>query len=150
MWFLTLLKGFSLKAWGFIALGLAVTALATKFLFWLDDRKEAYEFEKSQVVQLNKALSAEREQRREAEVERDTTQRLLSQQAANLEAQLALLESIEAEQRETLIRVDEMKDIFDRHDFTELTNAKPTLIIKRVNRGTQDVLDKVQDAINSN
>ena len=147
---LALFKGFSLKTWGFIALGLAVTALCTKLLFWLDERADAAELREAQIVELNKALSGEREQRREAEVERDTTNAVLAAQQANAEAQIALLQSLEAQQRETTLEINEMKGIFDRHDFTNLANKKPQLILNRVNAGTQRTMDKVEALINEN
>lgn len=72
------------------------------------------------------------------------------------EAAIASLESDFALQTESLnqltVRSQEIQqemnrylDIFKRHNLTRLAAAKPGLVEKRVNKGTKDVFDSIED-----
>ena len=42
--------------------------------------------------------------------------------------------------------MDDYLSIFKRHDLTKLAKAKPGLIQPRINKGTKEVFDAIEDA----
>lgn len=56
-----------------------------------------------------------------------------------------LLEGMQESQRE----VDDLRDKLIKHDLEELARKKPGLVEKRINDGTEKVIDEINDITNS-
>lgn len=68
----------------------------------------------------------------------DALERRLETTTTNLNELIARNDAIEIEMNRYL-------DIFARHDLTRLAAAKPGLIETRINRGTKDVFDSIEN-----
>jgi len=68
----------------------------------------------------------------------ETLERRLETTTTNLNELIARNDAIEIEMNRYL-------DIFARHDLTRLAAAKPGLIETRINRGTKDVFDSIEN-----
>lgn len=145
-----LLKGFSPKTWMLIGVSLAVIALCTKVLFWIEGKEDALEQAQVQIDALTTALQETQEQRREAEIERDTVNAVLASTTALQAMNQQLLLELQEEQRAIRVDVNKRKDIFDKHDLQYLANAKPRLIERRMRAGTQGILNELELVVNSN
>ena len=53
--------------------------------------------------------------------------------------------SIQAKNQEIEIEMNRYLDMFKRHNLTKLAAAKPGLIEPRVNKGTKDVFDSIEE-----
>ena len=87
---------------------------------------------KENTVKLDIAFQQERESRKQSE--------------ENLQTQLKAVGSLTEKNNEMQKEMDDYLSIFKRHDLTKLARAKPGLIEPRINKGTKEVFDAIEDA----
>lgn len=63
----------------------------------------------------------------------------------DFQLQTETLQSMQVRSQEIQAEMNRYLDIFKRHNLTKLAAAKPGLIEKRVNRGTKNVFDSIED-----
>ena len=68
------------------------------------------------------------------------------QSEENLQTQLKAVDSLTQKNNEMQQEMDNYLSIFKRHDLTKLAKAKPGLIQPRINKGTKEVFDAIEDA----
>ena len=68
------------------------------------------------------------------------------QSEENLQTQLKAVGSLTEKNNEMQQEMDDYLSIFKRHDLTKLAKAKPGLIQPRINKGTKEVFDAIEDA----
>ena len=83
-------------------------------------------------VKLDIAFQQERETRKQSE--------------ENLQTQLKAVGALTEKNTEMQQEMDDYLSIFKRHDLTKLARAKPGLIEPRINNGTKEVFDAIEDA----
>ena len=83
-------------------------------------------------VKLDIAFQQERESRKQSE--------------ENLQTQLKAVGALTEKNTEMQQEMDDYLSIFKRHDLTKLARAKPGLIEPRINNGTKEVFDAIEDA----
>tara|TARA_Y100000593_G_scaffold59910_1_gene111057 strand:- start:905 stop:1300 length:396 start_codon:yes stop_codon:yes gene_type:complete len=91
--------------------------------------------ENSRLSELNKAYEL-RDQEQKAAIES-------LQNDFNLQTE-GLLE-IQNKNQQIQLEMSRYLDIFKRHDMTKLAAAKPSLLEPRVNKGTKDVFDSIEE-----
>ena len=91
--------------------------------------------ENSKLSELNKAYEL-RDQEQKAAIES-------LQNDFNLQTE-GLLE-IQNKNQQIQLEMSRYLDIFKRHDMTKLAAAKPSLLEPRVNKGTKDVFDSIEE-----
>lgn len=91
--------------------------------------------ENSRLSELNKAYEI-RDQEQKAAIES-------LQNDFNLQTE-GLLE-IQNKNQQIQLEMSRYLDIFKRHDMTKLAAAKPSLLEPRVNKGTKDVFDSIEE-----
>ena len=62
----------------------------------------------------------------------------------NSKVQAENTKELNEKRNETSLESDKLKDIIIEHDLTRLSNAKPTLIEKRINNATKKVFDDIE------
>lgn len=87
---------------------------------------------KENTVKLDIAFQQERESRKQSE--------------ENLQTQLKAVGSLTEKNNEMQKEMDDYLSIFKRHDLTKLARAKPGLIEPRINKGTKEVFDAIEEA----
>ena len=87
---------------------------------------------KENTVKLDIAFQQERKAREQSE--------------QNLQIQLTAVSSLTNKNNEMQQEMDDYLSIFKRHDLTKLAKAKPGLIQPRINKGTKEVFDAIEDA----
>ena len=87
---------------------------------------------KENTVKLDIAFQQERKAREQSE--------------QNLQTQLTAVSSLTDKNNEMQQEMDDYLSIFKRHDLTKLAKAKPGLIQPRINKGTKEVFDAIEDA----
>lgn len=87
---------------------------------------------KENTVKLDIAFQQERESRKQSE--------------ENLQTQLKAVSSLTEKNNEMQKEMDDYLSIFKRHDLTKLARAKPGLIEPRINKGTKEVFDAIEEA----
>lgn len=87
---------------------------------------------KENTVKLEIAFQQERESRKQSE--------------ENLQTQLKAVGSLTEKNNEMQKEMDDYLSIFKRHDLTKLARAKPGLIEPRINKGTKEVFDAIEEA----
>ena len=66
----------------------------------------------------------------------------------NLQIQLQAVSDLTEKNTEMQVEMDDYLSIFKRHDLTKLARVKPGLIEPRINKGTKDVFEAIeQDSI---
>ncbi len=70
-----------------------------------------------------------------------TGQELLDTQLEQFTAKMLV---IEADRVEALIQVDDMRNLFQRHDFANLLSKKPGLVEKLMINKTREVFDEIE------
>ena len=109
-----------------ILIGVIVMLGLSTFLLWNQNSK---------LTALNQAFEL-----------RDAEQKLAIE---NLQSDFALqtegLLEIQARNQEIQQEMSRYLDIFKRHDLTRLAAAKPGLIEPRINKGTKDVFDSIEE-----
>ena len=66
----------------------------------------------------------------------------------NLQIQLEAVSALTEKNTEMQAEMDDYLSIFKRHNLTKLARVKPGLIEPRINKGTKDVLDAIeQDSV---
>ena len=83
-------------------------------------------------VKLDIAFQQERDSRKQSE--------------ENLQTQLKAVGALTEKNTEMQQEMDDYLSIFKRHDLTKLARAKPGLIEPRINNGTKEVFDAIEDA----
>ena len=83
-------------------------------------------------VKLDIAFQQERETRKQSE--------------QNLQTQLKAVGALTEKNTEMQQEMDDYLSIFKRHDLTKLAKAKPGLIQPRINKGTKEVFDAIENA----
>ena len=73
-------------------------------------------------------------------------QKARQQSEENLQTQLKAVGSLTEKNNEMQQEMDDYLSIFKRHDLTKLAKAKPGLIQPRINKGTKEVFDAIEDA----
>lgn len=63
----------------------------------------------------------------------------------DFQLQTETLQTMQVRSQEIQAEMNRYLDIFKRHNLTKLAAAKPGLIEKRVNRGTKNVFDSIED-----
>jgi multidrug resistance efflux pump len=63
---------------------------------------------------------------------------------SQLELSSIQVKKAEQERRKAKAEVDELRELFDRHDFANLIKTKPGLIEKRMIAKTQEVFDEIE------
>ena len=87
---------------------------------------------KENTVKLDIAFQQERESRKQSE--------------ENLQTQLKAVGSLTEKNNEMQKEMDDYLSIFKRHDLTKLARVKPGLIEPRINKGTKEVFDAIEEA----
>jgi hypothetical protein len=68
---------------------------------------------------------------------------------ANMQNDFALqtkeLGALQAKSQETQMEMNRYLDIFKRHNLTKLASAKPGLLEPRINKGTKNVFDSIEE-----
>ena len=72
-------------------------------------------------------------------------QKARQQSEENLQTQLKAVGSLTQKNNEMQQEMDDYLSIFKRHDLTKLAKAKPGLIQPRINKGTKEVFDAIED-----
>ena len=89
---------------------------------------------KENVAKLNVAFESEKAARERSE--------------QNLQIQLQAVSDLTEKNTEMQAEMDDYLSIFKRHDLTKLARVKPGLIEPRINKGTKDVFEAIeQDSI---
>ena len=66
----------------------------------------------------------------------------------NLQVQLEAVSALTEKNTEMQAEMDDYLSIFKRHNLTKLARAKPGLVEPRINKGTKDVFDAIeQDSV---
>ena len=73
-------------------------------------------------------------------------QKARQQSEENLQTQLKAVSFLTEKNNEMQQEMDDYLSIFKRHDLTKLAKAKPGLIQPRINKGTKEVFDAIEDA----
>jgi len=81
-------------------------------------------------------------------VERASAQAAMAEKQAHVIRLEILLDHALEEQKAVTTIAKEQQDIFERHNFTALTKAKPGLIEKMANKATQERMDAFEKAFN--
>jgi len=77
---------------------------------------------------------------------RDQEQKLTIESLQNdFTLQTEGLQQIQLKSQEIQKEMNRYIDIFKRHDLTKLASAKPGLIEPRINKGTKDVFDSIEE-----
>lgn len=115
-----------------IAIGMGVLLLATV-------AASAWYFKYSQGVIQTQAQEIAAEQARAASAEANL--KSMREDVAQQNKELKRLANEIAENRKA---AQNLEDTFAEHDLNKLVEAKPNLVQKRVNDGTQEVLDRIE------
>ena len=78
----------------------------------------------------------------DAAFENEKAARLRSEE--NLQIQLQAVSDLTAKNTEMQAEMDDYLSIFKRHNLTKLARAKPGLVEPRINKGTKDVFDAIE------
>ena len=95
-------------------------------------------------LEKNNVVLKENSTRLETALETETASRELAEK--NLKVQLEAVSKLTEKNGEMQAEMDDYLSIFKRHDLTKLAKAKPGLIQPRINKGTKEVFDAIEDA----
>lgn len=97
-------------------------------------------------LEANAVVLKENAAKLDAAFEAEKTARERSEQ--NLQVQLQAVSDLTEKNTEMQAEMDDYLSIFKRHNLTKLARAKPGLVEPRINKGTKDVFDAIeQDSI---
>jgi len=109
-----------------VFIGIIVVLGLTTYLLWSENSK---------LSALNQAFEL-----------RDQEQKLTIESLQNdFTLQTEGLQQIQLKSQEIQKEMNRYIDIFKRHDLTKLASAKPGLIEPRINKGTKDVFDSIEE-----
>jgi TRAP-type mannitol/chloroaromatic compound transport system substrate-binding protein len=127
---------FGLGLGGKVAIGMGIVLLVT-----MAGSAWYFKYSQNKLAEANQKVAAEQARAESAEANLEFMQNSIAQQQQTL-ARLAE-ESVQIRQEQ-----QEVIDIFAEHDLKRLAEAKPNLIEKRVNAGTQRVFDELEELTN--
>jgi chromosome segregation ATPase len=90
-----------------------------------------------------------RENNTKLEVSLQSAQEEITQYVELAKAQRSALSALEEENQEINTEIDRYLAIFRRHDLNKLAEAKPGLIESRINSGTAQVFEEIENETNN-
>ena len=97
-------------------------------------------------LEANAVVLKENAEKLDAAFEAEKAARERSEQ--NLQIQLQAVSDLTEKNTEMQAEMDDYLSIFKRHNLTKLARAKPGLVEPRINKGTKDVFDAIeQDSV---
>jgi len=112
-----------------IFIGIIVAMGVGGFFYWDTTSKQLTEYQ-SQVLAYEMKFA----------VQEETINTMITQHETQTEA----LVEMQTANQEIIAERDRYLDVFRRHDLAKLASAKPGLLEPRVNRGTKDVFDSLE------
>jgi len=136
--------GFLFAKWKMIAIGLLVTVIFSgvlKVYGVFKDRDALLEEREGKITRLVKENT-------EAEIAKQTAEETIRKMVDDNIRIDKIYDEIVDLQTQIGIKFEEQTKIFEDHDFTKLSNAKPGLIIKPINAKTKERLNELEDSFN--
>lgn len=93
-------------------------------------------------LEANAVVLKENAAKLDAAFEAEKAARLRSEE--NLQIQLQAVSDLTTKNTEMQAEMDDYLSIFKRHNLTKLARAKPGLVEPRINKGTKDVFDAIE------
>jgi len=137
--------GFIFTQWKWIVMSivlLVILFLSFKVYGAFKDRNSLLEERKGTITQLVKDNT-------ELEIANQTNEQVIAHILADRVRMQKLYDKTVTMQEEIHAEITAQKQIFLDHDFTKLSNAKPGLIIKPMNKATAERFDEISNTFNN-